>query len=258
MPHRTVVLSAPVRTAIGTFGGSLKETAGDGAGRHGHSRRPGADEARPCQGPDGGHGQCRPGRQQDEPGPAGGDLWRPARRGAGDDGEPRLRLRRAGDRLGGARDHARPRRLRDRRRHGEHGPGALSDGRRALGLSSRQRRDLRQHAARRPERRLLRPAFGMAHGGSGQISSDHARGAGPLGGALAEALRRRAGRRQVRGRDRAGRAAASATSRGSSRRTSTTVPTPRSRVSPSCARPSARTARSPPAMRRVSTAVPRR
>ena len=26
MPHRTVVLSAPVRTAIGTFGGSLKET----------------------------------------------------------------------------------------------------------------------------------------------------------------------------------------------------------------------------------------
>jgi acetyl-CoA C-acetyltransferase len=26
MPHRTVVLSAPVRTAIGTFGGGLKET----------------------------------------------------------------------------------------------------------------------------------------------------------------------------------------------------------------------------------------
>ena len=26
MPHRTVVLSAPVRTAIGTFDGSLKET----------------------------------------------------------------------------------------------------------------------------------------------------------------------------------------------------------------------------------------
>ena len=91
-------------------------------------------------------------------------------------------------------------------RHGEHGPRALPDGRRALGLSSGQRPDLRQHAAGRAERRLLRPAFGLAHRGSGQIPPDHPRGAGPLGGALAEALRGGAGRRQVHGRNRAGRA----------------------------------------------------
>ena len=258
MPHRSVVLSAPVRTAIGTFGGSLKEISATELGAtavRAVLARTKLDHAKVQTR---GHGQCRPGRQQDEPGPAGGHSWRAARRGAGDDGEPGLRLRRPGDRLGGAGDHARLHRLRDRWRHGEHGPGTLSDGRWALGLSARQRRDLRQHAARRPERRLLRRAFGVAYGGSGQIPPDHARGSRPMGGALAEALRRCAGRGQVHGRDRAVSSCASATSRGFSRRTSTIAPKPRSRASPSCGRHSARTARSRPAMRRASTAVPRR
>ena len=39
MPQRTVVLSAPVRTAIGTFGRRIEGTPGHGTRRYGHSRR---------------------------------------------------------------------------------------------------------------------------------------------------------------------------------------------------------------------------
>ena len=74
--------------------------------------------------------------------------------------------------------------------------------------------DLRQHAARRPERCVLRSAFRMAHRGSGQLAPDHPRRAGPLGGALAEAFRGRAGRRQVCERNRAGRDVRARTSPG--------------------------------------------
>ena len=169
-----------------------------------------------------------------------------------------MRLRRSGDRLGRPGDHARHGRLRDCWRHGEHGPSALPDGRWTLGVSARQCRGLRQPAEGWPERRLLRSAFGVAHRGPGQIPSDHARGPGPLGGAVAEALLGGAGCRQIRRGDRASRVVRTEQAGTFRRKTSTTAPRRRSRASPSCAPPSARMARSPPAMRPGSTAALRR
>ena len=62
---------------------------------------------------------------------------------------------------------ARRDRRRHRGRHGEHGPRAVSDGRRPLGLSDGPRGNPRQHASRRPRRCVLGQAFRLAHRGPG-------------------------------------------------------------------------------------------
>ena len=258
MPNRTVVLSTPVRTAIGTFGGSLKGTPATALGAtaiRAVLARTKLDHAKVETVVMGNVVQA-------------GNKMNPARQAAiigglpveapAHDREPRVRLRRTGDRFGRPGDHARHGRLRDRRRHGEHGHSPLPDGRWALGVSHGRRADLRQHAEGWPKRRLLRSAFGVAYRGPGQSPSDHTRGPGPLGGTVAEAFLGGAGCGQVHGGDRAGRVVRAEQAGTCSRRTSTTAPRRRSRASPSCAPPSARMARSPPAMRPGSTAAPRR
>ena len=70
---RSVVLAAPVRTAIGTFGGSLKEVPAPdlGAAAIGGERRARRASARGDRHRR--HGQRDPGRRQDEPGAPGRD-----------------------------------------------------------------------------------------------------------------------------------------------------------------------------------------
>ena len=126
MSTRDVVLCPPVRTAIGTYNGTLKDTPATELGaavvRETLQRRGSRQEGSERR-----DGQRHPGGQPDEPGAASRHQRRRSGRGAGDDGQPRLRLRRAGDRLGRAGDLARAYRRRDRRRHGEHGHGAVPD-----------------------------------------------------------------------------------------------------------------------------------
>ena len=118
--------------------------------------------------------------------------------------------------------------------------------------------DLRRHALRRPQRRLL-----------GEHSGWHTEDLVTKHQITREdqdrwALRSQQrfscgpGRRQVRRRDRAGRGQDAQGAGSRSPRTSTTGRTPPPRASPSSSPPSARTGRSPPAMRRGSTARPRR
>ena len=101
--QRSVVFAEPVRTAIGTFGGSLKDVPAPTSApwrSAPRSRAPAsARRVRNCR-----HGQCRASRQQDESGPAGRHPCRPAGDGAGPDRQSRLRFGRAGDRLRGAGD----------------------------------------------------------------------------------------------------------------------------------------------------------
>jgi acetyl-CoA acetyltransferase len=66
---RSVVLVAPVRTAIGTFGGSLKDTPAPELGAAAIREA----VARAGLKPEEIHGQCRPGRREDEPRTPGGD-----------------------------------------------------------------------------------------------------------------------------------------------------------------------------------------
>ena len=97
MANREVVICSPVRTAIGTYGGTFKDTPAADLGavvvRAALERAklsPGDVDTRS-------HGQCDPGRQQDEPRTAGGhQRWR-AGRCTCDDSQSRLRLGRAGD-----------------------------------------------------------------------------------------------------------------------------------------------------------------
>src|SRR5215471_16855470 len=66
-------------------------------------------------------------------------------------------------RVGGPGNRARQYRRRGCRRHGEHGSGALSRSARPLGLSHGRRPALRQRIARRPQRRIFRCTFRLAH-----------------------------------------------------------------------------------------------
>ena len=75
---------------------------------------------------------------------------------------------------------------------------AVPDAAGPLGRAHGRRHDVRQHAVRRPERRLQRQAFRLAHRRPGDAEQDYPRRPGPLGPALAAALCRRAGGRQVR------------------------------------------------------------
>ena len=134
MSAHDIVLCQPVRTAIGAYNGSLKGTPATELGAivvRETLKRAGLDGAEIGAVVMGNVVQAgnkmNPARQA-------GDRWRRARRGSGHDREPRLRLRRAGDRLGRAGDRRGRVRSRGRGRHGEHGPRALPHGRRALGL----------------------------------------------------------------------------------------------------------------------------
>ena len=257
MAKSNVVLCAPVRTAIGTYGGTLKGIAAPDLGAAvikaalERAKLDGSDVDTVVMG----HvvqagAKMNPARQAARS--------RAARRGAGADRQPRLRLGRPGHRHRGAGGVARHARLRRRRRHGEHGPGAVPHGRRALGLPHGRRADLRQHAARRPERRVLRQAFRLAHRGSGHEVPASRR----------EDQDRWALRSQQRFARRRRPASSTAEivpsrcrpqgARRSSTRTSTIGPTPRPSRWPSSSPPSARTAPSPPAMRPVSTPARRR
>ena len=97
MANKEVVICSPVRTAIGTYGGTLKDMPAVDLGavavratleraklvarRYRHGR----------------HGQRDSGWQQNEPGPAGGHQWRHSGRCSGADGQPRLWLGCASD-----------------------------------------------------------------------------------------------------------------------------------------------------------------
>ena len=139
MTSRTVVFAEPVRTAIGTFGGRLKDTpapelgaaaigaavARAGFARRGRHRR---------------HGQRRPGRHQDEPGPPGRDqaglpVAVPAmtvNRVCGSGAQAIVSAAQEIS-LGNVE-------CRRRGRHGEHGPGAVPGRARPLGLPHGRRR----------------------------------------------------------------------------------------------------------------------
>ena len=105
MPHRNVVLAAPVRTAIGTFGGSLKEipaTELAATAIRAVLRRTRLDcskvETLVMGNVIQAGNKMNPARQA-------AIYARLAGRGAGDDGQPRLRLGRPSHRFGGAGDH---------------------------------------------------------------------------------------------------------------------------------------------------------
>jgi len=134
MAHREIVICSPVRTAIGTYGGTLKDTSAPDLGAVvvrtvlERAKLPPGDVGTVVM------GNVVPGRQQDEPRPAGGDQRRSAGRCAGDDRESSLRLGRSSDCERGAGGDAWLHRQRACWRHGEHGSGALSHEFRALGL----------------------------------------------------------------------------------------------------------------------------
>src|SRR6516164_11723471 len=104
MPHNSVVVVAPVRTAIGTFGGCLKEIPAPNLGAvviKAAVARAGLDPEEVGTAVMGNVIQAG----TNEPGPPSRDPCRSAGLCPGDDPKPRLRLGRAGDHLGIPRDH---------------------------------------------------------------------------------------------------------------------------------------------------------
>lgn len=154
MSNVEVVLCSPVRTAIGTYGGTLKDVAVPTLGAaviRESLRRAGlaADKV---------HSlvmgnviqagvKMNPGRQA---GIAGGI----AGRRSGADGQPCLWVGRAGHRQRGHRNLGRHDRMRARRWYGKHGSQSLPAAARALGGQDGRRDVVRQHAARWAQRRL--------------------------------------------------------------------------------------------------------
>ena len=137
MSFREVVICTPFRTAIGSAKRSTERCLQAAAVGGLRSRR--CSNAQVWTRAKIGTvvGQCPPGRQPDEPGASSSGQWRGARRGARHDGEPGLRLGRAGSHHGRAGDLPRLDRLRHGRRNGAHGHGALPDSRRSVGPSAR-------------------------------------------------------------------------------------------------------------------------
>ena len=171
MSKRDVMICAPVRTAIGTYNGSLKDTP---------AVELGATAIKACL--------ERAGVAGKDVGTVvmgnviqAGNKMNPARQAAIGGGMPVEVPAMTVNRVCGSgaqaiataaqRDRARPHRHCGRRRHGEHGCRAVPDVRRALGLPHGRRPDLRRDAARRPQRRLLRRALGLAHRGSRHAST---------------------------------------------------------------------------------------
>ena len=155
-----VVITGAVRTAIGTFGGGLAGT-------------PPSELAARCvaealrRAGTGARGRRPRGLRQRHPHRAAGRLHRPRRRhrgrppqgGAGDDGQPPLRQRPAGDRLGRTGDPARRCRHGRRRRRREHEPRAAPPEHRAHRAADGRRRARRLHA-RRAERPVRQRPYG--------------------------------------------------------------------------------------------------
>ena len=104
MSQHSVVVVAPVRTAIGTFGGSLKDIPAPDLGAVGDQRRGRARRARPDEVGTVVMGNVVQAGTKMNPARQAAVHARIAGRGPGDDRQPRLRLGRAGDRLGGAGD----------------------------------------------------------------------------------------------------------------------------------------------------------
>ena len=163
--QREVYIVSGVRTAIGDFGGSLKDipptelgaqVAREALSRAGVDRRRGRStwcsatsstpKRRTCT--------C-PASPPSTPASAAGH--------AGADAEPAVRLRPAGDRLGRPGDHAGRRRHRRRRRRRKHEPRRLSGDRHALG-----RAHGRRHDDRHDGRRAARPVRQHPHGHHGR------------------------------------------------------------------------------------------
>ena len=137
---REVVILSGVRTAIGDYGGSLKDIRAD---RAGGAR--GAGGGRPRQGRPEGHRPMRvrqrdPHRSQGHVPVARGLRQRRAAGGhRRADGEPPVRQRHAGHRLGVAVHPARRRRCGGRRRRGKHEPRRLRQPHAALGRAHGRR-----------------------------------------------------------------------------------------------------------------------
>ena len=229
MTSRSVVIAEPVRTAIGAFGGTLKDMPAPDLGAV--AIRAAVERA-----------GLRP--EEIETAAMGnviqaGTKMNPARQAAVQAGLPVTVPAMTVNRVCGSGAQAivsaaqeillGQRQRRRRRRHGEHGSGALSRSARSVGLSPRRRAALRQRASRRAQRRLLRRTLGLAYRGPGREIPGHARSPGPMGAALATALRPRASRGTFQVADRARSRSPAKRGRRHSIRTKPTVPTPRSK-----------------------------
>ena len=236
-----IVIVSAARTPVGAFNGAFanlpahelgKVAIAGGAqarrrrGRPGLRSHPGADPDR---------------RAGPEPGPPGLDRRRHPGREPGLGRQPALRLRPA---RGRARLSGDPqRRQRDRGR----GRPGIDEHVAALPASSRRRedgqlRDGRHHDQGRPVGRLQRLSHGQHRRERRPPVADHPRAAGRVRGRLAEQGRGRAEGRQVQGRDRAGHGEDPQGRRGGRHRRISQARHHAGRRSPSCARPSPRTA----------------
>ena len=157
---REVVVLSGVRTAIGGYGGSLKDTPPADLGaavraRSGQALRRKACRHRPCR-----VRQHHPHRRaRPLPGAGGGRQGRVAARDPGADAEPPVRQRAAGHHHRSQHDHLRRRRFRGRRRRREHEPQPLPGAGAALGRAHERRR-LDRHDGRRIERPVRRCPHG--------------------------------------------------------------------------------------------------
>ncbi len=202
MSTREVMVVSGARTAIGDYGGSLKDLPPTKLGAIAikeavarsrldpASDRPRGDRQRD---PRRGARHVHLARRRDRRGAAGGHAL--------PDGEPPVRLRPAGDRLGRAAHPAGRRGHRAGRRRGEHEPRGLLPARRALGPAHGRRRGGGRH-----DRRAARPLRPRPHGHHrGEHRRQvrlHARGAGRFRAGIAPARGERARERLLQGADR--------------------------------------------------------
>ena len=160
MTSRSVVFAEPMRTAIGAFGGTLKDVPVPNSWRV--AIRAAVERAglKPEEIETAAMGNVIQAGTKDESRPSGGGPGRPAGDGPGHDCEPGLRFGGASDCVRSAGDPVRQRQRRGRRRHGKHRSGPLSRAARSLGLSPRRRAALRQRAPRRAQRCFLGRTLG--------------------------------------------------------------------------------------------------
>ena len=251
----TIVIASAARTPVGSFNGALASLPAHELGKVAikaaleRARVEAGRRLRGHPGPDPGR------RRRPEPGAPGLDRRRHPGRRAGLGHEPAVRLGPARRRARRPADPARLLQDRRRRRPGEHEPGA------ALRAPARRHQDGRRQVHRhhdqgRPVGCLQRLPHGHHGRERGAPVADHARGAGPLRRRLAEQGRGRQEGRQVQGRDRPRHHQDAQGRDGRRRRRVHQGRRHARRRSPSCARPSTRTARSRPATPPASTTAP--
>ena len=120
--RRSVVFAEPVRTAIGTFGGSLKDVPAPNLGAAAISAAVARTTLRADEVETVVMGNVVQAGDQDESRPASVRPCRAASHNPGAHGQPGLRLRSTSHRLGSAGDCSRQHQCRGGGRHGEHGP----------------------------------------------------------------------------------------------------------------------------------------